>query len=464
MTRSEHADNSVHQTHIDKSEMFHVKLSEKASDQRVSFDQFSSPRIGSYKQIGGKLVNARVMIDERQGTIERVHFDGDYSLETEDKTDPNLDFLESALAGVPIMGSHHVISSHALFDNLRTMCARVLAAHPHLHVIGMDADGFAAAVVNAATGETVTVSRETHRQSGEEPHSDGLAEVPDDVIRSRWNELGVWLLDLDQTLAHPLSPAMQMALDEVVSRETQRGELPPLIRFWQWSDPAVIIGMFQSLHHEVNVPQARREGVRVVRRITGGGAMFVEPGNTITYSLTAPLSFIRGLNAEQAYILCESWMIRALRSQGIDARHVPLNDIASSAGKIGGAAQRRFPERTSARTSEYISEQVSTQWPGAVLHHTTMAYDIDAAKMNRILTPARAKLAAHAVKSAAKRVDPIRSQSGVSRETLMRACAQWLEKTVGVRVMTGLPADIMRQAHYLARVKFSNPAWTGRIQ
>lgn len=180
--------------------------------------------------------------------------------------------------------------------------------------------------------------------------------------------------------------------------------------------------------------------------------MFVEPGNTITYSLTAPLSFIRGLNAEQAYILCESWMIRALRSQGIDARHVPLNDIASSAGKIGGAAQRRFPA------------QASQQWPGAVLHHTTMAYDIDAAKMNRILTPARAKLAAHAVKSAAKRVDPIRSQSGVSRETLMRACAQWLKKTVGVHVMTGLPADIMRQAHHLARVKFSNPAWTGRIQ
>lgn len=421
-------------------------VSSGRTDERAS-SSLSSLRVGSYKQISGKLVNARVVIDKLHGRIERVHFDGDYSLETEDKTDPNLDFLESALAGVSIMGS-----SHDLFDSLRAICARALAAHPRLHVIGMDADGFAAAVVNAVTGATVTVSRETHRQQGENLHSDGLAEVSDDLIRSRWNELDIWLLDLDQTLAHPFSPVMQMALDEVVSRETQRGKLPPLIRFWQWSDPAVIIGMFQSLHHEVDVPQARREGVRVVRRITGGGAMFVEPGNTITYSLTAPLSFIRGLDAEQAYILCESWMIQALRSQGIDARHVPLNDIASSAGKIGGAAQRRFPA------------QASRQWPGAVLHHTTMAYDIDAAKMNRILTPARAKLAAHAVKSAAKRVDPIRSQSGVSRETLMGACAQWLEKTVKVHVMAGLPTEVMRQAHHLARVKFSNPAWIGRIQ
>ena len=72
------------------------------------------------------------------------------------------------------------------------------------------------------------------------------------------------------------------------------------------------------------------------------------------------------------------------------------NDIASQYGKIGGAAQRRFPVGSG----------------GAVLHHVTMAYDIDAAKMSRVLNTSREKMSDKAVKSAVKRVDPMKSQTG----------------------------------------------------
>lgn len=47
----------------------------------------------------------------------------------------------------------------------------------------------------------------------------------------------------------------------------------------------MVIGSFQSLRNEVDADQARRLGMTVVRRISGGGAMLIEPGNTITYSL-----------------------------------------------------------------------------------------------------------------------------------------------------------------------------------
>ena len=59
------------------------------------------------------------------------------------------------------------------------------------------------------------------------------------------------------------------------------------------------------------------------------------------------------------------WVLAALAEVGVNARYVPLNDIASDAGKIGGAAQKRYP--------------------GVVLHHVTMAYDIDANKMVEVL-------------------------------------------------------------------------------
>ncbi len=51
---------------------------------------------------------------------------------------------------------------------------------------------------------------------------------------------------------------------------------------------AVVIGRFQSAQDEVNLDIAEKQlGFDVVRRCTGGGAMFIEPGNTSTYSLCA---------------------------------------------------------------------------------------------------------------------------------------------------------------------------------
>ena len=82
---------------------------------------------------------------------------------------------------------------------------------------------------------------------------------------------------------------------------------------------------------EVDFDAARRHGIDVVRRISGGGAMFIEPGNTITYSIFAPISMVEGMSCEQAYALMDAWVIAALGELGIQAWYQPLNDIASPA-------------------------------------------------------------------------------------------------------------------------------------
>ena len=160
-----------------------------------------------------------------------------------------------------------------------------------------------------------------------------------------------------------------MDVDVQWSREVAAGERPATIRFWQWASPAVVVGRFQSIPDEVHEDVAAKEGFTVVRRCTGGGAMFIEPGNTITYSLYAPRWFAADLDIEESYRLCDMWLIAALRGLGLDVGFSGLNDIASSHGKIGGAAQRRFPPIGSG--------------PGSILHHVTLAYDIDAENMTR---------------------------------------------------------------------------------
>ena len=106
--------------------------------------------------------------------------------------------------------------------------------------------------------------------------------------------------DHDWQLARegPQDSALHMTIDEVLLRRVAARRRPTL-RIWGWSAAAVVIGSHQSLRNEVDACEARRLGFTVVRRISGGGAMFIEPGNTTTYSLYAGIPgrghVVRGL-------------------------------------------------------------------------------------------------------------------------------------------------------------------------
>ncbi len=253
----------------------------------------------------------------------------------------------------------------------------------------------------------------------------------------RWNQH-------DWQLVHtqPQSPALHMALDEVITDEVGAGRRPPTLRVWEWASSTVVIGRFQSLRNEVDPEGARRHGIGAVRRISGGGAMFIEPGNTITYSLSAPESLVEDMSFQEAYAFMDAWVLKALRSLGIEAWYVPLNDIASGSGKIAGAAQARRSK--------------------AVLHHVTMAYDIDAAKMLDVLRIGREKLSDKGTPSAAKRVDPLRSQTGLAREAVIERMVETFRRDHGLTASAISPEELAR-AERLVAEKFATPEWTAIV-
>jgi lipoate-protein ligase A len=257
------------------------------------------------------------------------------------------------------------------------------------------------------------------------------------VSRSNWH-------DHDWQLVHvaPQSPTLHMALDEVLLDAVSAGRRAPTLRIWEWAGPAVVMGRFQSLRNEVDAEGARRHGIEVVRRISGGGAMFIEPGNTITYSIHAPLSMVHGMSFQEAYAAMDAWVMEALASLGIRAWYQPLNDIASPSGKIAGAAQARRGN--------------------AVLHHVTMAYDIDAVKMLEVLRIGREKISDKGIASAQKRVDPLRSQTGLPRAAVIERLVDTFRKRHGLRT-GGLRAEEHSAALALARDKFSSAAWTASV-
>ncbi|MFA5663264.1 biotin/lipoate A/B protein ligase family protein [Castellaniella sp.] len=240
----------------------------------------------------------------------------------------------------------------------------------------------------------------------------------------------------------PLQPLQHMALDEVLLDEVAAGRRPPTLRFWEWASPAVVLGIFQSVRNEVDEAAAQRHGVQIVRRISGGGAMFVEPGNTITYSIYAPKALVEGMSFKEAYAFMDEFALEALGEVGIRAWYQPLNDMTSDAGKIGGAAQARRGQ--------------------AVLHHVTMAYDIDADKMLQILRIGREKLSDKGTTSAAKRVDPLRSQTGLERDVLISRMVDVFRRRAGLRPGVLSPRELAL-AEALIHEKFATDAWRGKV-
>jgi len=169
----------------------------------------------------------------------------------------------------------------------------------------------------------------------------------------------------------------------------------------------------------------------------------MEPGNCITYSLVIPTALVEGMSFEQAYPYLDQWVMEVLDKLGIKAKYVPLNDIASEYGKIGGAAQKRWAN-------------------GYMVHHVTMAYDIDAIKMNEVLRIGMEKIRDKGTRSAVKRVDPMRSQTGLPREEILQVFFDHFKEKYNASVGTITEADL-EVARERCETKFAREEWVHRI-
>ncbi|MBT2496519.1 biotin/lipoate A/B protein ligase family protein [Microbacterium sp. AGC62] len=251
--------------------------------------------------------------------------------------------------------------------------------------------------------------------------------------------------DFDWEIVHDqaVSPRMNLALDEVLTARVGEGRRRPTLRIWEWNESAVVIGSFQSYRNEVDPEGAARHGFDVVRRISGGGAMLMAAGQIITYSLYVPASLVAGMTFADSYAFLDDWVLQALRSLGIDAVYQPLNDIASPTGKIGGAAQKRLAN-------------------GGVLHHATLSYDIDGQVMTEVLRIGREKLSDKGTTSAAKRVDPLRSQTGLERAEIIERFKDTFRSLTDAETGS-ITADEYADAEALVESKFATEAWLHRV-
>ncbi len=167
-----------------------------------------------------------------------------------------------------------------------------------------------------------------------------------------------------------------MAHDEFLL-EGLRGEA--VFCLWQ-NAPAVIIGLNQSAYAEVNLPYLEAHGIKLARRVTGGGAVYHDLGN-LNYSIAGPAKEV-----ENYYDL----MADALRRLGLPAERTGRNDIMVDGLKCSGWAKRLSKDR--------------------MMIHGTLMWDVDLEALTEALAVPGSKLSAAGIASVRSRVCNLRSR------------------------------------------------------
>ena len=222
-----------------------------------------------------------------------------------------------------------------------------------------------------------------------------------------------------------LDPAWNQAFEECAF------ELPThddLLLVWR-NAPAVICGRYQNIFQEVHLPTAVAEGIHLVRRITGGGCVYHDPGN-VNYALITDAT-------QSGYDrpLCQ--MLEALRAIGVPAERSGSSALAIEGCKISGSAQR-------------VSK-------GRLLHHGTLLFDANLQRLRRLANGHSACYTSKAIRSEPAPVGNIRDflvDHTLDVETFCR-------RLIGALAPDETrPADFAAHATQLAEEKYRSWSWT----
>ena len=137
------------------------------------------------------------------------------------------------------------------------------------------------------------------------------------------------------------SAAMNLAIEEAIFLERIRRKVPPTVRFWR-NRRAAVIGYSQKVEAEVNLRLCRAEGIEIVRRFSGGGAVYQDLGNlNYTLVLDADHPIIEGLDIRESYRVLTAGVVEGLKEFGIDLVFDPPSDLLAGERKLSGNAQSR---------------------------------------------------------------------------------------------------------------------------
>jgi lipoate-protein ligase A len=238
-----------------------------------------------------------------------------------------------------------------------------------------------------------------------------------------------------------------MAIDEAILETRIENRIDNTIRFYQWNPSAVSIGRFQDTQREVELENCREHGVHVVRRISGGGAVYHDSDYELTYSVVAKQEDLGSYDVAENYRLICNGLIEGIRSLGLEAdysrgdrRNCP--NVTVKGRKISGSAQA-------------IRK-------GTILQHGTLLINVDLTRMFKFLKVSTSGNCADWKHRVDQKITSLTGELGYSPSLLEieKVIIQGFKRVLKINLIKNTLSEAeFRLADQLRAVKFSTELW-----
>jgi lipoate-protein ligase A len=240
---------------------------------------------------------------------------------------------------------------------------------------------------------------------------------------------------------------MNMAIDEAILTARIEGHAMDTLRFFSWKPSAVSIGKFQKVENEVQLENCKQRGIDVVRRITGGGTVYHDAEDEITYSLVASRESLKAGSIADVYERIYAGLTRALGILGVaadfnegSAKACP--NLTVKGRKISGSAQCHRRE--------------------VVLQHGTILANVNLEKMFTYLRVPWAESCMQVVRVAGRKITSLYGELGknISRAELVHALREGFGQALDVKIVSGALIPRERElAQKLCQEKYATTDW-----
>ncbi len=231
---------------------------------------------------------------------------------------------------------------------------------------------------------------------------------------------------------------LQIAFDQAMIDLHGQGRVPDTIRFLRF-EPSVLVGRHQAFAHEVKVEDCLADGVAMVRRITGGGTIYLDPDQVGWEIVLSRKRVPLGTLADYTRAICEAAAHGLSAAFGIDARFRPRNDIEVGGKKLCG-------------TGGFFDGDT-------LIYQGTVLVDADPARVMTYLNIPEAKLRKHDLDKAENRVTTLKALLGrtPSVDEVHAAIIRGFTEKLGV---TATPGPITADEEKLAREYYEDEIGT----
>ncbi|MFB0829724.1 biotin/lipoate A/B protein ligase family protein [Brevibacillus laterosporus] len=265
----------------------------------------------------------------------------------------------------------------------------------------------------------------------------------------------------------PMSPEMNMAIDEAILTLHSQGKVPPTVRFYTWNPATLSIGYFQKMEKEINIDEVKRLGLGLVRRPTGGRAVLHDA--ELTYSVIVSEDHPQmPKSVTEAYKVISMGLLHGFQKLGLKAEMVSLATEEEKAKYNSPGSSACFDSPSWYELvveGKKVAGSAQTRQKGVILQHGSILLDMNVDLLFSLLTFPSERVKERMMNSFKQKAVTINEVSSkpISLEEAIEAFYQGFAEGLGIELIPmDLTAEEQQLAKELAENRYRTDEWNFR--